>query len=330
LSGTIASDTQLPEPERDVDPAPASRRSAPRTRRRGPWLWLTSPALLAYAVFFLFPTFASFALSIFGWSGLGRNFPFVGVDNFVELAGSERFRTAIWHNFLIFCFLFVFQCTVSLALAVLLDHRSRLTHAYRTIVFLPVMLSAVATGFIWQILLSPNIGLVNPLLEAIGLEALTQNWLASTALALPVTALATAWQWNGLAVVLLLAGLQSIPRDLQDAARTDGARERQVFRYVTLPHLYPALTVVTVLLFIVAFRAFDLIYVIGGPTGAPDGATSVLGTLIYTDAFGIGASVGGTARMSYAVAEGVTMFVIVGTVATVLLIVLNRRQRAMR
>ncbi len=98
-----------------------------------------------------------------------------------------------------------------------------------------------------------------------------------------------AWQWNGMAVILYLAGLQNVPDDLKHAAMIDGAGRFRAFRDITFPMLAPAFTIVTVLSFILIFRAFDLIYILGGPAGVPDGATLVLGVLIYSDAFGQGA-----------------------------------------
>jgi len=306
-------------------------RKTPRHSRAKTHLWFLIPALLPYAVFFMLPTAAAFYLGLFDWNGLTPARHFIGMANFVEILHDSRFVRAALHNAYIFLFLFVFQNTVSLGLAVLLDHRTRMTNFYRTVIFLPVVLSPVATGFIWEILLSPNIGLVNPALAAVGMGFLRHEWLADPHLALPVTTLALAWQWNGLATVLLLAGLQNVPPDLRDAARVDGAREWRVFRHITIPHLAPAFTVLTVLLCIMAFRAFDLIYVLGGPTGAPDGATSVLATHIYTDAFGYGIGGGGTAggdsRFGYASAEGAVMFVFLAAVSAVLLTSLSRRER---
>jgi raffinose/stachyose/melibiose transport system permease protein len=136
-----------------------------------------------------------------------------------------------------------------------------------------------------------------------------------------------AWQWNGMAVVLYLAGLQNVPEDLKHAALIDGARPWQVFRDVTFPMLAPAFTIVTVLSFILIFRAFDLIYVLGGPAGVPDGATLVIGVLIYGDAFGQG-SFNSQARFSYGMAEGVTLFLFLALVSGVLIKFLGRREEA--
>lgn len=291
------------------------------------YVWFILPALAFYAVFFMLPTGTAFWLGTFGWSGLGDIKPFVGLANFGQILGSSAFYRAGLHNVEIFAGIFVLQNTVSLGLALLLNRRSAWAHIYRAIIFLPVITSAVATGFIWDTLLSPNIGAINPFLRDIGLGGLARNWLADPSLALPMVTLVQFWQWNGIAVVLYLAGLQGVPEELRQAARIDGADAWLTFRHVTFPLLAPAFTVLTVLSFIIVFRSFDLVYVLGGPSGAPDGATSVLGTLIYSDAFGIGGSFGSSMHMSYGIAEGVVLFVIVATMSGVLITLLGRRER---
>ena len=124
-----------------------------------------------------------------------------------------------------------------------------------------------------------------------GLGSLQHTWLADPSTALPAIIVALAWQWNALATVIFMAGLQNVPPEMREAAVTDGASTLRVFRHVTLPYLAPAFTVVNVLLAIFAFRAFDLVYVIGGAIGAPNGATLVMGTVIYGNAFGKGSYV---------------------------------------
>ncbi len=301
---------------------------ASRTRRGVPaWVWFTAPALAFYGVFFVWPTLTAFWLGTYGWSGLGDIKPFVGLANFGQILSSSVFFRAALHNLQIYIGIFVLQNTVSLGLALLLNRPSVWAHIYRAIIFLPVITSAVATGFIWDTLLSPNIGAVNPFLRDVGLGGLAHNWLADPSLALPVVTLVQFWQWNGIAMVLFLAGLQGVPEELRQAARIDGADAWLAFRHVTFPMLAPAFTVVTVLSFIIVFRSFDLVYVLGGPSGAPDGATQVLGTLIYSDAFGIGGAFGSNMHMSYGIAEGVLLFVIVAVISGVLITALGRRER---
>jgi raffinose/stachyose/melibiose transport system permease protein len=302
------------------------RRVANAIRRPRPHVWFLLPAVALYVAFFILPTLASYWLAMYDWSGLGPIGSFIGFENFQKVFVDAEFRRAALHNVWIFIALFVMTNTLSLFLAILLDRKSWMRGPYRAIIFLPYILSPVVTGFIFEILLSPNIGVVNPALEAVGLGSLQHTWLADPNTALAAIIIALAWQWNALATVIFMAGLQNVPQDMREAAVIDGATTRNVFRHVTLPYLAPAFTVVNVLLAIFAFRAFDLVYVIGGAIGAPNGSTLVMGTVIYGNAFGKGSYVD-TTRMSYAMAQGIVLFVILGAVAAILLVYLSRRER---
>jgi raffinose/stachyose/melibiose transport system permease protein len=319
-----------------------------------PHIWFLLPALIAYGLLFVYPTIWAFKLSLFDWrggsdigslnsllspagvwhlitdwSGVPGLWGFVGLANFTELLHSPRFWNASLNSAKLFLFIFLFQNTVSLALALLLNRRSRMTHVYRAIIFLPVIMSAVATGIIWVMMLDPLIGAVNPFLRDIGLAGLQHEWQADPKYALLTVMIVQAWQANGMAVVLYLAGLQNVPEDLINAARVDGANRWRVFRDVTFPLLAPAFTIVTVMSFILIFRAFDLPYVLGGAQGAPDGHTLVIGVLIYGDAFGV-SGFNAMSRMSYAIAEGLTLFIFLAGVSGLLLKALGRREEAVQ
>lgn len=308
-----------------LSPDIQSRRS--RRPWQQPWFWFIIPALIAYGILFVYPTIRSFYLSFFDWTGRGPIGSFIGLQNFRDVFASPRFWQAASNSLQLFAFIFIFQNTVSLGLAIMLNRRTFLTHIYRAIIFLPVIMSAVATGVLWVLMLDPIIGVVNPVLNDIGLGALQRQWQSDPSLALKTVMVVQAWQWNGMAVVLYLAGLQNVPEDLRHAALVDGAKPWQVFRDVTFPMLAPAFTIVTVLSFILIFRAFDLIYVMGGPAGVPDGATLVLGVLIYSDAFGQG-SFNNQARFSFAMAEGITLFLFLAIMSAFLITFLGRRERA--
>ncbi|HEY7033051.1 MAG TPA: sugar ABC transporter permease [Thermomicrobiales bacterium] len=294
---------------------------------RRPYVWFILPALLAYGAIFVYPTIRAFYLSFFDWAGYGPIGDFVGFKNFRDALTSSRFHHAATNSAKLFAVIFVLQNTISLGLAVMLNRRSPMTHVYRVIIFLPQIMSAVATGIIWILMLDPIIGIVNPVLHDVGLGSLQREWQADPAWAMKTVYLVQFWQWNGMAVVLYLAGLQNVPEDLRHAALVDGAKPWQVFRDVTFPMLAPAFTIVTVLSFILIFRAFDLIYVLGGPGGAPDGATLVIGVLIYSDAFGTSVFSNAT-RFSFAMSEGITLFVFLAGVSALLLKGLGRREDA--
>ena len=305
--------------------APRGRRIVKAIRRPRPQVWFLLPAAALYGAFFILPTLASYWLALYDWSGLGPIGDFIGLGNFRSVFQDAEFRSAALHNVWIFLALALMTNTLTLFLAILLDRKSWLRGPYRAIIFLPYMLSPVVTGFIFEILLSPNIGVVNPGLEASGSGRSPRVARRPEHSALAIV-IALAWQWNALATVIFMAGLQNVPPEMKEAAVTDGATTWKVFRHVTLPYLAPAFTVVNVLLAIFAFRAFDLVYVIGGAIGAPNGATLVMGTVIYGNAFGKGSYVD-TTRMSYAMAQGIVLFLVLGVIAAILLVYLARRER---
>jgi raffinose/stachyose/melibiose transport system permease protein len=308
----------------------ASRRGARQLATTLRPLWFLAPAVLLYVAFLVLPTLGSVPLALFDWSGAGPIRHFVGFDNFSTALRDAQFREAALHNVWLFLTLFVFTNTISLGLALLLDRSYRMRDVYRAIIFLPYVFSTIAIGFIWQLVLSPNIGILNPGLNAIGLGSLQHAWLADTSTALWVLIAAFAWQWNALATITFLAGLQNVPQELRDAARIDGARPWRVLKDVTVPALAPAFTTINVLLVIFAFRAFELAYVITGPIGAPGGATLLMGVSIYSNAFSTGSSYGGTTSLSYAMAQGVLLSITLGVLALVMLVVLSRRERRVR
>jgi raffinose/stachyose/melibiose transport system permease protein len=213
------------------------------------------------------------------------------------------------HNAVMVGSFFVLSNVVALGLALLLNRRPAGYQVYRTLIFLPAILSLVATGFIWTVLLDPQIGVVNPLLQSMGLGFVHPEWLASPHLALAVVIVVSWWQWGGVPMVIYGAGLKSIPGELLDAAQVDGAIGFRRMRYVVLPLLRPAIVVTTVLTFVTAFQSFAVVYVLEGIEGAPGGATDVVGTLIYRTAFGTGAF-SSTANLGYSEANAVGVMVV--------------------
>jgi raffinose/stachyose/melibiose transport system permease protein len=308
----------------------ASFRGRSRLGARLRPLWFLAPAVILYLAFLVLPTLGSVPLALFDWSGAGPIQHFVGLDNFSAALRDDQFRQAALHNVWLFVVLCVFTNVVSLGLALLLDRGYRLRDVYRAILFLPYVVSTIAIGFVWQLILSPSIGILNPALEAVGLGSLQHAWLADPSTALWVLIAAFAWQWNALATITFLAGLQNVPQELREAARIDGARPWRVLKDVTIPALAPAFTTVNVLLVIFAFRAFELAYVLTGPIGAPGGKTLLMGVSIYGNAFSTGSAFGGASSMSYAMAQGVLLSITLGVVAMAMLVLLTRRERRVR
>ncbi len=293
------------------------------------YVWFMLPGLILYVMFFIGPMFDAFRLSFYDWPGVGTTMHFVGLRNFANAFGDAEVYTALWHNAQFFIIVFILQNTVGLGLALLLHARLPGYQIYRTILYLPSILSLIVTGFIWELMLNPQIGLLNPLLQAMGLGALQRAWLGDPSITLIVVILVQAWQWMGLPMVVYLAGLQSIPHEVTEAATIDGASRWQVLVRITFPLLAAPFTILTVFCFIAMFRVFDIVYVLGGPLGEPDGSTTTLGTVILEYAFGgLGGSGAENAlpQMSYAMAIGVLSYILLGVVAGGIMLVLRRRE----
>jgi len=244
-------------------------RAGIRAERRAGWLF-SAPALLAIALFFVLPTIASLVLSLtdFDIYALAdiRNLRFVGLANYGELLGDPLFRTALG-NTLWFVVLGVpLVVTVSLAAAILVNERTVAWRpVWRVAFFAPYVATLVATAVVWKYLLHTRYGLVNYALGGLGLPPV--DWLGDPRWAIPAITLFVAWKSFGYAMLIFLAALQTVPRELDEAARIDGAGWWARLRHVTLPAIVPATGLVAILTIIAMFQLFAEPYVMteGGP-----------------------------------------------------------------
>jgi raffinose/stachyose/melibiose transport system permease protein len=265
------------------------------------------PALLVYAVFVLWPILNSFYFSTLDWNGVGQPVQ-VGLGNFRELVSDRAAWEALWHNIVLIAVSLAVQLPVGLALALLLLAPIRGTKVLRTIYFLPLLMSTVAIGILWSFIYNPTFGLVNRVLEMLGLEALRQGWLGQPSTALASVIVVICWQFIPFYMILYRAGLTSIPNEVNEAAVVDGAASWPRFRLITLPLLRSTTRTAVVLSVIGSLRYFDLIWVMtrGG------NSTEVLATYMYSQAFS-------SSRLGYGSAVAVALFV-VAMVVTVLVL----------
>lgn len=301
----------------------ALRRDRDR-RLRVPAIRFLLPAVVLFGVLYALPTLGAVPLSFTNWNGIG-NLAFVGAENFLAIGQSGAFVHALWHNVIFFAAFFVLVNVVAMGLALLLNLQPLGYQVYRTLIFLPAILSLIATGFIWSELLNPQIGVINPMLKGIGLGVLQSQWISSPRFALATVIAVSWWQWGGVPMVVYGAGLKAIPLDLLEAANVDGARAIARFRHIMLPLLRPAVIVNTVLTFVAAFQSFAVIFVLEGVTGAPAGATDVVGTLIYRTAFGSGGAFSSTQNLGAAEANAIVVMVILAAALGLLQLYFRRR-----
>lgn len=257
------------------------------SRRRRTWILFLLPALIIYLGFMAIPLFNSLGLSFYTGAGL-RPDRFVGLANYVELFTNplwrDRFFNALGNTVVFFSVHMLVQNTLGLLFALLLASGIKGNGFIRTIIFIPATLSVLVIGFLWRLILNPQWGAVNQLLKNVGLGEWALPWLGEPGLVLIIISLVSSWQWVGLPTMMFLAGLLTIPDDLLEAARVDGANAWQSFWRIKLPLLVPVIGIVAILTFVGNFNAFDIVYAMAGARGDPKYAADLLGTFFYRTA----------------------------------------------
>jgi raffinose/stachyose/melibiose transport system permease protein len=254
-------------------------------------------ALIPYIIFMVVPGFVGILYSFTDWNSYSSEVNFVGLDNFITIFSSgANYLKYIGNTFFFTALTILFKTIIALLLAVLLNHGvKRLAHLYRTIIFLPAVLPMIAVGLIFRSILNPATGILNEFLRTAGLGVVAQKWLVDPDIALLSVIGVDTWKGVGYLMVILIAGLQTIPTEYYEAAEIDGASSLAKFRYITLPLLVPALTVITLLNLLYGLRVFDIVYVLTG--GGPGHATGVVFTAVF-DEFSKGRYGVGTALSS--------------------------------
>jgi len=244
-------------------------------------IYFLVPAVVLYFVFFILPSLLGIGYSFTDWSTYSDQVNFVGLDNFVHIFSPGENYLAYIGNTLIFTVVTIaLKTVIGLGLAVLLSEGvRRFSHLYRLAIYLPAVLPTLVVALIFRSILHPATGVLNRLLRAIGLDALALQWLTDPHIALFSVIGVDTWKGVGYITVILLAGLQTIPRDYYEAAEIDGAGFWARLRFVTIPMLMPALVVVTVLNVLYGLRVFDIVYAM--TNGGPGYATEVISTEIF-------------------------------------------------
>lgn len=260
---------------------------------------MMAPALVLVGTFILIPAAVAVVGSFFSFGMTSSSWTFVGIANYGHAVTDPLFWRAISNNVFIAVGSVVSQVGGGAVLAALLDRGiKRGNVVYRTIIFMPVVISSIAVSFVWMLILDPNVGPLNATVKLLGLVPPRLGWLGDPSISLWMLLLIAAWQNVGFQMMLILAGLQAIPREHYEAAALDGARGLKAFWYITLPGIRNVLVLATLITVIGAFKVFDLVFVTTG--GGPANATQVLGTYTYTQAFSFG-------NMGYANAMAVVL-----------------------
>lgn len=292
-------------------------------------LFFLGPAIAVYSLFSIYPLIATIVLSTFD-AGQGGVRNFTGLDNFRTLLfdplWSKPFWNALANNCIFFLIHMLVQNPIGIMLAALLSlPKLRFRSGYRTLIFMPTMLSVVIIGFIWQLILSPLWGISKGFLGVLGLQSWFAPWLGQEESALITLSLMSVWQFVGMPMILIYTALLAIPDDLTDAATVDGLNQIRTFFYVKLPLILPTIGLVSILTFVGNFNAFDLIYAVKGALAGPNFASDIMGTLFYRTFFGYQLQVGDPA-MGSAVATLMFIIILIG-VMTYLFVIQRRIQR---
>jgi raffinose/stachyose/melibiose transport system permease protein len=290
-------------------------------RLRRKWLQIglfLAPAVALYVIFLIVPVVQAVRYSLYAWNGLGDLTDYIGLGNYREAFGDPAFRQAMEHNGILVMLSLVLQLPLALGVALLLNRRLRGRSLLRLIFFAPYVLSEAITAVVFLQILQPD-GLADEFLRSIGLGGLVQLWLADLGLVFYTLFVVITWKYIGFAIILFLAGLQGIPRELHDAAAMDGASSWTSLRYVTLPLLGPTIRIWAFLAIIGSIQLFDIVWIM--TLGGPAGASSTMATYMVDQGVN-------SYRIGYATSVAVILFGICFVVSILYQLLVLRRDVA--
>jgi len=287
-----------------------------RLRRVGVFELIVGVGVLIYFLMTILPLFMAFSFSFTNQNILYKTSEFVNIQNYIDLISDTNFTRSLFFTARMSVLVTLAANIGGLLVALMLNHPGRYYTILRTIFFIPQVLSAVIVSFIWKIILVDR-GLLNILLHKLGLIEKNIHWLGDPKIAFYSVVLVVTWQLIGFCTVIYLASLQSIPKDLLEAAQIDGANRWQQFRNVTWPLLAPGVTVNMVLLLIITFKLYDQVAVLTG--GGPGFRTETLSYYIIRVAFS-------NNQLGYASAIAVILFMITAVISAVVVTGLKKRE----
>jgi len=263
---------------------------------------MLAPALLICGVFIFIPAALTIIGSFYAFGLTSQNWEWQGFGNYLRAVQDPIFWLALRNNVIIVLGSIVLQVGIGGILAAIIDRGIPVGSTFfRAIIFMPMVVSAVAVALIWLIILDPNIGILNAVVKSLGLTPPQLGWLGDPNVSIWMVLVVAAWQYTGFMMVLILAGLQGIPHEQYEAAAIDGAVGLKAFWYITLPSIRNVLLVAVLITTIGGFKVFDFVFVL--TQGGPANATQVLGTYIYLQAFNL-------TNMGYANAIAVVLLAI--------------------
>jgi raffinose/stachyose/melibiose transport system permease protein len=280
-------------------------------------IFFIGPTVFLLALFLLWPIIESFRLSFFDWNGLDPSKTNIGFANWSELVGDQYFWLSVRNGFILLGMSILVQVPLGLGIAVLLYRAGNRFRIFKFAYFFPFLMSSVAVGILFRQVFDPNFGLINSVLTQINLESWALDWIGDPKIAIYSISLLVCWQFIPFYILLFLAALNGIPRELEEAASIDGAQDWKLFRRIHLPLLKGSMITAITLMVIGSLKYFDLMWVMTG--GGPVYSTSTMATYLYQSAFK-------SYRVGYGSTIASALFLIVFTVA-MLINFLSRKSR---
>ena len=274
----------------------------------------TVPATVLYCIFFIYPIAIGIMYSFTDWNGLAKDFKFIGLANYIEAFTNKRFQNAVLFNIKFTILAVILVVGISLILALIFNSDIRLKSFFRGIFFFPAVLGMLVVGLIFNEIFYRVVPVIG---KAMNISWLSTNILASKSTAMYGVLIVHVWLAVAMATVMLLAGLQSTPMELYEAAELDGANKWQRFRYITMPFLLPVLSVVLILQIKNGLTVYDIIVAL--TNGGPGGATESLSILIYNHGFK-------EVKFSYAIAEAIILTIVICAISFVQTSISNQKK----
>ncbi|MFS0654924.1 sugar ABC transporter permease [Bacillus sp. 179-C3.3 HS] len=285
-----------------------------RSHKSSLW-WMYLPAVLVVSTFIIYPFFNGIQLSFTNWNGFSQNYEWIGLAQYERLLQDPTTWLVVKNTLLYGIGSTILQNIIGLGYALLLNHSLKMRAVTRTIIYLPVMISPIAMGYIWYFIFAYQGGALNDVVALFGFEQM--NALGNPQLNTWIIVMVNTYQFVGIAMIIYLAGLQSIPKDYYEAAQLDGASSLQQFRRITLPLLMPSITINVVLNVIGGLKLFDVIVALTG--GGPGDASQSMSTFMYDLYFK-------RQDAGYAATQGVFMALIILVISIAALIYFKRKE----
>ncbi|ADQ04074.1 binding-protein-dependent transport systems inner membrane component [Caldicellulosiruptor owensensis OL] len=263
-----------------------------------------APALILIGIYIIWPIIMSFNLSMFEWDGVSPQKIYIGLKNWKDLLHDSIFWHALGNNIKFIFLSIIIEMPIAILIAVLLDRGGKKFDVFKSLFYLPMLMSSVAIGVLFKYIYDPSFGLLSGILSFLHLDFLNQDWLGDPNVAFYSVVAVICWQYIPFYMIFFIAALSNIPHELYEAAKIDGATQGQYFWKIELPLLSPSIKTACILSLIGSLKYFDLIYVM--TEGGPSNATELMATYMYKNAFA-------SFKMGYGSTIASAMFIIITT-----------------